>query len=395
MDTLSKRIEEVLESYRRPVKVVGIEEAPQVWRVKVHPRHYIQANGGRGVRTRITHLRSLSADLAAELGVPSVSVSPGEDGLFLEIAKGDPLTVLAREVKVERGKYRVPLVLGRSTKGDPMVVDLADAGTPQVLVAGTTGSGKSMLLHSCVLGLTKYTYPERVRIVLVDTHSSGDTFHTGSIAQGDGLGIWKVSPHVEQVVTSSGDALLALQAALNLIDRRYASGTRWVTRWVFVIDELADVLLCKTYGEEVHRVLVEILASGRKAGVHVVAATQRPSADITKGILKANFPVRVSMAVASKVDSRVALGENGAELLAGKGDGLLKVGMRVVRFQGGLVTDEDVEAVREWGRLWRSKHGGSVKRLKRGSPPSASQTMQELLERMRELAGMAERRVSR
>ena len=385
-----ERIEEILESHRRPVSIIETREAPQVIRYRVIPKHFTLANGGKGVRTRITHLRSLSSDLAAELGVPSVKVSPGKDGLWLEISrKGGPQTVLARDIFFKGGRYKIPLVLGEDVRGDPAVVFLDDPSTPMVLVAGTTGSGKSMILHGAVLGLIKHTHPEEVKIVVVDTHS-GVTSCTGSLSQGDGLGIWEGAPHVEQVVTSSGDALLALQAGLNLIDRRYASGTVWRTRWVFVIDELADILLCKTYGEEIHRVLVEILASGRKAGVHVVAATQRPSADVTKGILKANFPCRIGMAVASKVDSRVAIGEAGAEKLGGKGDGILKIGMETVRFQGGLVEDSDVEMVREWGSLWREKKGETGDNPKRGSPMKL-----DWLDEMKRLAEKGQREVER
>ena len=388
MNGLGKRIEEVLASYKRPVSVIEVRDAPQVILARLALKHRELVNGGRGDRTKIVHLRNLSAELAAELGAKRVCVVSREDGVWVEISKGDPSLVLAREVEVEKGKHRLPLALGISTKGTSLVVDLAEA--PQILVAGTTGSGKSMLLHGCVYSLIQHTHPDKTRVVLVDTHSHEATPHTSYSVKEDGLGVWEGSPHVEQVVTSTEEALGALQAASRLIDRRYASGTRWSTRWVFVVDELASLLLCKTWGDEIHRVLVDILAAGRKAGVHVIAATQRPSHEITKGILKANFPVRICMAVASAVDSKVAMDARGGEDLGGKGDGILKVGMETTRFQGGLVTDSDVERVREWGSLWREKKGETGDNPKRGSPMKL-----DWLDEMKRLAEEGQRRVER
>ena len=360
---MRERIEETLRGYGRPVKILEVREAPQLIRYRVQPLHRELVSGKEGALTRVGQLRALVPDLRGTLGVPGVTVTVDNEGVWIETQRGVPARVYARAIPypggfvpsvsrgVSRGK-RIPLILGIGVDSDPVIMDLGQSSTGHVLVAGTTGSGKSMLLHAMIYGLCKHTHPSHVRLIVIDTHSPQDAGLPARLSQEDGLGVWRGAPHLWDVITTPRGALDTLQAANTLITSRCETNSQWVSRYVFFIDELAELVGDRIYGEDIHQVLVSILAAGRKQGVHVVAATQRPSYDVTKGILKANFPVRVAMQVASAVDSRVALGVKGAEWLGGSGDGLLRVGMKLTRFQGGLVEDQDVEQVRRWGNLY-------------------------------------------
>ena len=144
------------------------------------------------------------------------------------------------------------------------------------------------------------------------------------------------------------------------------------------------------YGKEIHGLFAELLKIGRKKGVHFIAATQHPSVDVIKGMAKTNLPIRVAFLAATRSDSRVILDQNGAERLNGKGDGLLRIGNSVTRFQGGLVEDRDVEKIRGWGRLWREKKGETGDNPKRGSPMKL-----DWLDEMKRLAEEGQRRVER
>jgi len=286
----------------------------------------------------------LAPDLAAELGVDHVKIVSGGSGVWLEVPKKQADLVLARELgKVERG---VPLVLGRDTNGSVLSVDLSDASTPHVLVAGTTGSGKSILFHAAIYGMMNNTCPSDTNLILVDTHSPANPGMPTTIANQDGLGVWRNCAHVYrgEVVTAPKRALEVLVAADSLVRHRLSSNSKGGVRYVIFVDELVDLFLHPEYGDEIQATLIKILQNARKVGVSVVAATQRPSHDVCSGLLKANFPVRIAMTVASSVDSRVVLGvrNGGAEFLNGRGDGILRVGMELTRFQGAYVEDEDV-----------------------------------------------------
>lgn len=346
-----RKIESILQSHNRPVTIVQVANAPQCYRFKLSLKSRELLNGKPGVKTRIAHLRSLAPDIAAELGVRHVKVVSGKGGVWIEVPKAIPDLVLGRELGIVEGE--VPLALGRDTSGQTITVDLADPSTPHVLVAGTTGSGKSVLLHTLNYGLIMSTNPHDVNVILVDTHSPTNPHGRTTIADQDGLGVWRNCSHVYrgEVVTTPARALMMLKAAASLVRHRLSSNSRGGVRYVIFIDELVDLFLHPEYGDDIQAVLVEILQNARKVGVSVVAATQRPSHDVCSGLLKANFPVRIAMAVASSVDSRVVLGvrNGGAEFLSGKGDGILRVGMNLTRFQGAWVGDEDVrEAEGRW-----------------------------------------------
>jgi len=347
--TKSCRLEQILASYKRPVRVVATQSAPMCWRVKLEPLNSLTANGGRGMRTRLSHLRSLAPDLAAALGVDHVRVIQDKTGMWLEVAKGgDREVVYTRDVSLHYIHAKIPFILGVGMDGSPVVVDLADPSTPNVLIGGATGSGKSQLLHSLIYGLCKWRNAEKLGLVLLDTNAPPENIERGSplrIKDNDGLAVWRGTAHVQGVVARPAHAVDTLVRTLAMLRNRYARG-KWEKHYVLVIDELADLLLDPDYGDRAHELLVEIAQICRKQGVSIVAATQRPSYDMVKGSLKTNFPARVALTCASGIDSRVILDQKGAEMLSGKGDGLLRVGMKVTRFQGGMVEDRDVEEVR-------------------------------------------------
>jgi S-DNA-T family DNA segregation ATPase FtsK/SpoIIIE len=343
----ANKLEEILQLYKRPCKVTGLVDAPMCWRVKLEPENTLTVNGGRGMRTRVAHLKTLAPDIAAALGVGSVRVTQDSGGMWLEVPKQRREVVYTRDVVRRVDARGVPFVLGVGMDGRPVVVDLAKPHTPNVLIGGTTGSGKSQLLHSLVYGLARFKRVDELGLVLVDTNAPPRDAKRGSplrISENDGLAVWRELPHVDGVVARPAQAVEALVKTMALLRGRYAAGG-WSKHYVLVIDELADLLLDPEYGKRAHELLVEAAQICRKQGVSIVAATQRPSYDMVRGALKANFPVRVAMTTASGVDSRVVIDQKGAERLTGRGDGLLRVGMEVTRFQGGLVEDRDVEEV--------------------------------------------------
>jgi len=357
------KLEQILHKHNRPATVAAVVHAPQCTRVLVLPGRRILASGKPGAATRVSHLHSLSRDIAAELGVSSVTVKTDKTGVWLEIPRSDRKLVLARDLHPTK-ELSIPIVLGVDTVGNTVNFDLADASTPHVLVAGTTGSGKSVSLHCMIQGLCANTNHMNTQIIVIDTHSRWD--RPGTLKDNDGLGVWRNSAHVYKVVTSAHRAWVLLAGATSMVRERYANYSGEV-RYIFVIDELADLLSDPEYGDKIQEELIWLLANARKQGVHVIAATQRPSSGVVKGLMKANFPVRIAMTVASAVDSRIILDQSGAERLSGKGDGLVKIGAMTTRFQAGWVDDEDVKGVLRKAAS-PEKTVVTVKKVEKGSP---------------------------
>ena len=353
------KLERILASHNRPVRVHSVQVAPQVIRYEVVPLHRRLANGKDSLyMTTVGQLRRLTDDIEAGMGQGPVTVSLEDGKLWVELQRDFPAKVMARGIEVG-DNCKLPLVLGKTVSGDDLVLDLASPATPSVLIGGTTGSGKTILLHSICWGLCRWTSPKDTHLILIDTNSP--SLSPGSrltLAEGSGLGVWNGAAHTYLMLTKPVDVLGMLGGIKSLLRKRYAEGSPPSPRYVIVIDELADLLGDPVYGDEIENLIAEVAQISRKKGVHIVAATQRPSADVIKGMAKANFPTRIAMTVASSVDSRIIIDQKGAERLGGKGDGLLRVGMDVTRFQGGLVTDQDVQQVRLWGVQWKLKTGG-------------------------------------
>lgn len=351
---MDRRIEETLREHNRPCQVIGMEIAPHLIRYRLLPLHRRLASGKPSLyKTTVGQLKGLVPDLEVALEIAPISITSEMGELWLSTPRLSPAPVLTRYVTLEDEGMGVPLILGKSTDGTDLVVDASLPTSPNVLVGGTTGSGKSILLHSIVYGLCRWTSPADLYLILVDTNSpSLEGGEILTLGEGGGLGVWVGAAHLHSLVTQPEDALEMFRGIKRVLEKRYREGSPPLPRYVIVIDELADLLGDSSYGDQIEELIGGIAQISRKKGVHLVAATQRPSADVIKGMAKANFPVRVAMTTASSVDSRIIIDQVGAERLNGRGDGLLRVGMKVVRFQGGLVEDEDVERVREWGEEW-------------------------------------------
>ncbi len=334
--------------------------------------------------TKSARVIGLADDIARSMSAIAarVSVIPGRNAIGIELPNSRRETVLLREILASRAyegsKARLPLALGKDIGGAPVIVDLATM--PHLLVAGTTGSGKSVGLNAMILSLLYRLPPERCKLILVDPKMLE-------------LSIYEGIPHLlTPVVTEPKKAVVALKWAVREMEERYramskigvrnlaaynarvkeaaAKGERLKRRVqtgfdretgqpvyeeqefdfaplpiiVIVIDEMADLMLVA--GKDVEAVVQRLAQMARAAGIHLIMATQRPSVDVITGTIKANFPTRISFQVTSKIDSRTILGEPGAEQLLGQGDMLFMAGGgRITRVHGAFVSDGEVEKV--------------------------------------------------
>lgn len=357
MQQITETLEKALEDHNRPVEVLAWDVTPRLIRVRVRPLHRRLSSGRASLyKTTVGQLKGLIPDLEVELGMAPISIVTEKGELWIETPRASSSPVLTRYVQVEEGRWKLPLLLGKATSGKDLIVDLTSPPISNVLIGGTTGSGKTILLHSFIYGLCRWTSPAEVSLILVDTNSP-DPNLVGNLTlrEGGGLGVWRGAAHLHSLVTQPQEGLAMFRGIERLLEKRYREGSPPTPRYVVVIDELADLLGDSGYGDQIHSLIGSIAQISRKKGVHLIAATQRPSADVIKGMAKANFPCRVAMTTASGVDSRVIIDQKGAERLNGRGDGLLRVGMEVTRFQGALVEDEDVERVRKWGEEWHGE----------------------------------------
>lgn len=317
---------------------------------------------------RVGRFTNLTDDLARSLKAEAIRIQapvPGCDTVGVEIPNQNRSTVNFRELVQSESFQRSPslltMALGKDIEGRPAVRDLATM--PHVLVAGTTGSGKSVCLNSILVSFLYKAPPNEVKLMLVDPKRVE-------------MAMYADLPHlVHPVVTETSLAKTALEWAVHEMDKRYDSLARLGVKnikdfnkkintlgenrppeladlcrlpyLVIVIDELADLML--TAGKDVEGCIVRLAQLARAAGIHLIVATQRPSVDVVTGLIKANFPCRISFQVANKYDSRTILDSAGAEQLLGKGDMLFKpTGGKLQRLHGPFVTDEEVQAVADY-----------------------------------------------
>ena len=301
--------------------------------------------------TKLSKLTNLADDIALSLGVGGVRIAPvpGKSSVIgIEAQNGKASVVALRNVLESRDFVYSPpgaFALGRDIDGDIVTADL-DA-LPHVLIAGTTGSGKSVCLNTLIVSLLYKASPEELRLLLIDPKQVELTPYNGI-------------PHLTQpVVTSSAQAVAALeQAAMGMVTRYKTfegCGVKELSdynrkaksplpRMVIVIDELADLMM--TSEKDIEESIIRIASMGRAAGIHLVIATQRPSANVITGLMKANIPSRIAFAVASSLESRIILDTNGAEKLSGHGDMLYApVGGDRKRVQGCYVSPEEITKV--------------------------------------------------
>ncbi|MFW6179730.1 MAG: DNA translocase FtsK [Desulfohalobiaceae bacterium] len=325
---------------------------------------------------KISRIANLHDDLALALKAVAVRIEapiPGKDLVGIEIPNKKRRTVYFREIieseAFRNTSFKLPMALGQDIQGSPRVEDLARM--PHLLVAGATGTGKSVGLNSILISLLFKSSPQELKLLLIDPKR----IEMGSYAD---------LPHlVHPVVTEMDLAKVALEWAVKEMDRRYEAmaelgvrnlegynqkyqelqikdpqaveGLQPLPYLMIVIDELADLML--TAGKEAEASIVRLAQLARAAGIHLILATQRPSVDVVTGLIKANFPARIAFQVSSKHDSRTILDTVGAQYLLGQGDMLFKTSAgKLQRLHGAFISDQEISSVIEF---WKQKHAFS------------------------------------
>jgi S-DNA-T family DNA segregation ATPase FtsK/SpoIIIE len=377
----ARLLESVLDDFSVKGEIVEVRPGPVVTMYELEPASGIKAS--RVIQLADDIARNMSALSARVATIPGRSVI----GIELPNAKREMvvLSELIASHAFEDQVAQLPIVLGKNIAGDPVVADLAPM--PHLLVAGTTGSGKSVGLNCMILSLLYRLTPEQCKMIMIDPKMLE-------------LSIYDDIPHLlSPVVTEPAKAIRALKWTVEQMEERYrmmaSVGVRQLSSFnakvreakgkgqslgrrvqtgydpetgqpryeheeldydvlpqiVVVVDELADLMM--TAGKEVEFLIQRLAQKARAAGIHLIMATQRPSVDVITGVIKANLPTRISFAVTSKIDSRTILGEQGAEQLLGKGDMLyMPGGKQIARVHGPFVSDEEVRAVADH---WRSQ----------------------------------------
>ncbi len=376
----ARLLETVLDDFNVKGSIVEVRPGPVVTMYELDPAPGIKA----------TRVISLADDIARNMSAISARVAtiPGRTVIGIELPNAKRETVSLHELigsqAFEDQNAQLPVILGKNIAGDPVIADLAPM--PHLLVAGTTGSGKSVGLNAMILSLLYRLTPDQCRMIMIDPKMLE-------------LSMYDDIPHLlSPVVTDPAKAVRALKWAVEQMEDRYRQmsslgvrslggfnekvraakakgaplGRKVQSGWdengrpvyeeeqldyqvlpqiVVIVDELADLMM--TAGKEVEFLIQRLAQKARAAGIHLIMATQRPSVDVITGVIKANLPTRISFHVTSKIDSRTILGEQGAEQLLGKGDMLYMPGGKgIVRVHGPFVSDEEVQRVTDH---WRAQ----------------------------------------
>lgn len=364
-------IEETLGYFGLPVRVVEVRQGPVVTQFGLEPG-YIERAGSNGevrrMKVRVSQIAALANDLALALAAPRLRIEapvPGRSVVGVEVPNIKVglvgLRAAMESERFQRARSPLTIALGRDVSGAVVVADLEKM--PHVLIAGTTGSGKSVCISAIITCLVCTNTPEDLRLVLIDPKRV-------ELTRFNGL------PHLLGQVEVEMDRILGvLQWLTREMDERYktfaAAGARHLTdynahagqlagrlpRIVVVLDELADLMM--SMPDQTEPLLCRLAQMARATGIHLVVATQRPSTDVVTGLIKANFPARIAFAVASLVDSRVILDMPGAETLLGRGDMLFQApeASAPIRLQGCFVSDAEIARVVDYWRLQATRSG--------------------------------------
>lgn len=363
----------VLKDFKINGKIIEVKAGPVI------TLHEFEPSAG----TKSSRIIGLADDIARNLKVKSarISVIPEKNAIGIELPNKTRNTIFLKDIfesdEYKHNKYSLPIVLGSNIAGDPVIMDLAKA--PHLLIAGTTGSGKSVSINTMILSMLYKFAPDECKMVMIDPKMLE-------------LSVYEGIPHLlTPVVTEPKKAVMALKWVVNEMDNRYklmsSLGVRNIYGYnekikqsiedgvvlttktiidydeygepiyetkeletkklpfiVVVVDEMADLMI--TAGKDIEVLIQRIAQKARAAGIHIIMATQRPSVDVITGVIKANFPSRISFLVSSKIDSKVIIGEQGADQLLGMGDMLyLPNGGKISRAHGPFVSDEEVERV--------------------------------------------------
>jgi len=384
-EIMASRIEDALEEHGVQVTVAQIKPGPTVTLYGLSPgwvsRSGNKKNSGQDTRLRedrgdtisdnktrvkVDSILAREKDLALALAVPSLRIQapvPGESVVGIEVPNKKPLLVTTRSVMESKPfrqlqeKQSLCLALGQGSGGEPIVADLRQL--PHLLIAGATGSGKSVCISAILSSLTSTTLPDQLRLLLIDPKRV-------ELTPLNGL------PHlIVPVIVDTDKVVPALKGIMREMFRRYrifeALGTRNIEAYhlhpkreetmpylVVAIDELADLMMAAPY--DIEQTICRLAQLGRATGIHLIVATQRPSVDVVTGLIKANFPSRIGFAVASQVDSRTILDSVGADRLLGKGDMLFLSGNspKPQRVQGAYLSDNEIQRLVE---SWKIQNG--------------------------------------
>ncbi|HEX5480606.1 MAG TPA: DNA translocase FtsK [Dehalococcoidia bacterium] len=389
-------IEETLASFGVDAKVVQINEGPTVTQFGIEPgwdiktrtvierdkdnKPVLDKDGYQKTRVeevsrtrvRVQQITSLANDLALALAAPSIRIEapvPGKPVLGIEVPNSTSSLVTLRSVvqaqqfQKNSSRSKLTVALGQSVSGEPIVADLARM--PHLLIAGATGSGKSVCMNALISCILMHASPAEVRFVMIDPKRVE-------------LSAFGPIPHLafSNIVVEMDQVVGTLQAVIHEMESRYRKFAAIAVRnidsynrsprageklpyWVVIIDELADLMMAAPF--EVERQICRLAQLARATGIHLVIATQRPSVDVITGLIKANFPTRIAFAVSSQVDSRTILDMAGAEKLLGRGDMLYMApdAAKPKRLQGVYVSDEEIERLVDF---WTQERFADIER---------------------------------
>lgn len=345
-------LEDTLKHFHIDAKIVAVTQGPSVTRIEIQP----------ALGVKVSKIRNLADDIKLNLAAKDIRIEapiPGKNTVGIEIPNQYPQIVQLKEM-IESSTFQeaqspLAIALGLSIEGEPYITDIAKM--PHCLIAGATGSGKSVCINSIILSLLFKASHDEVKLMMIDPKMVELTPYNGI-------------PHLlAPIITDPKAATMALKWAVDEMERRYeqfvAMGVRNIAKYnekvtheqgekmpfiVIIIDELADLMIVSP--QEVEDYICRIAQKARAAGIHLILATQRPSVDVITGLIKANVPTRIAFSVSSQVDSRTILDTNGAEKLLGKGDMLFHGnGMnKSIRLQGPFVADDEIDRVAHYLR---------------------------------------------
>ncbi len=358
IDRARLTLQDTLESFKVDGQVTGIVTGPRVTRFEISLAPGVNINKVTGIS------KNIAMNLQAE-SIRVLAPIPGKNAVGVEVPNSKPSAVFCRAMmespEWKSSKAEIPVVLGKNVAGKPVILDLAKA--PHLLIAGATGSGKSVCMNTLIMSLLYSFTPKELNLIMADP----------KVVE---LAVYASLPHlITPVVNDPKKLPLALRWAVNEMEKRYRILAKAKTKnlagfnsrplpdepqfddegnvipdhmpiLVIIVDELADVMMTESKGD-VETSVARIAQKGRAAGIHIVIATQRPSTNIITGVIKANLPTRIAFKVGSGVDSRVILDQNGAESLLGRGDMLFVPpgSSNIERIQGAMVEDPDIQKV--------------------------------------------------
>nr|CAH7713880.1 unnamed protein product [Callosobruchus chinensis] len=344
-------LEQVLSDFGVQGKIISVCYGPVVTLYKLEPQ----------AGTKSARVIGLADDIARSMSALSarISIIRGQNAMGIELPNKEREIVMLRDLlespEYQNANLNLPIALGKEISGKPVIADLTKM--PHLLVAGTTGSGKSVAINTMILSLVYRLSPDECKMIMIDPKMLE-------------LSIYDAIPHlITPVVTEPKKAVIALKWIVKEMENRYRMmsylNVRNVINYnqkiteamnkiplkmetfpyiVVIVDEMADLMLVA--GKDIECSIQRLAQMARAAGIHIIMATQRPSVDVITGVIKANFPTRISFAVTSKIDSRTILGEQGAEQLLGMGDMLyMASGGKIIRVHGPFVSDDEVQNI--------------------------------------------------